>query len=77
MTYSALMDEIKKLAPKERLELIDEIYDTLDDNDAAFALTNEQKAELDRRFEYYKTHPEEMIPIEQFEAELKSRNEKR
>jgi len=73
MTHNTLIDEIKKLPPEQRLELIDETYETLASNNAAFPLTNEQTAELTRRFEYYKKHPDELISIEQFETNLNRR----
>ena len=61
MTHLALIDEIRKLPPERRLELIDEIYETLDAT--PIALTPEQEAELKRRIQYYEKHPEKLVPL--------------
>ncbi|MDP6978685.1 MAG: addiction module protein [Myxococcota bacterium] len=46
---SELRDELFRLSASERLELIEELWDSLDDNDQALELTPEQREDLERR----------------------------
>lgn len=70
MTYNSLVDEIKKLPLEQRLELIDEIYETVETHNQQTALTPEQDAELTRRIAAYKDHPEQWVALEDVDAEL-------
>ena len=45
----ALRAELLKLSAAERLELVEELWDSIADDDEALALTDEQRADLDRR----------------------------
>ena len=76
MTQQSLIAQIRKLPPKRRLQLIDEIYRSFE-GEESFALTASQKSELKRRFEYYKRHPDELVPHDQVVAELERRAAKR
>ena len=49
MTQAALREELLKLTAAERLELIEELWDSLDDQDEALALTDAQREDLERR----------------------------
>jgi len=46
---NALREELFKLSAAERLELVEELWDSIADDDAALALTNEQREDLERR----------------------------
>jgi len=70
MTYNSLIDEIKKLPVEQRLELIDEIYESVDCGDQKTPLTPEQDAELSRRIATYKDRPELWVSLEQVDAEI-------
>ena len=46
---NALREELFKLSAVERLELVEELWDSIADDDEALALTDEQREDLDRR----------------------------
>jgi putative addiction module component (TIGR02574 family) len=67
------LDAILKLPIPERLELVEAIWDSLADSpeaEAAFALTDEQRAELDRRLEEHLANPSSAIPWEEVRRRL-------
>jgi putative addiction module component (TIGR02574 family) len=43
--------DIRKLTPAERLQLVEELWDSLCDEPEAVPLTDAQRAELDRRLD--------------------------
>jgi putative addiction module component (TIGR02574 family) len=48
---NAFRDEILKLTAAERLELIEELWDSIDAEHEALTLTDEQREDLERRLE--------------------------
>jgi putative addiction module component (TIGR02574 family) len=67
---AAAHQQLLQLEPGEKLRLIGELWDSLDDSDIP-ELTREQKAELERRVRAHKLHPEEAIPWPTLRAELR------
>ena len=62
---SPYLDAILKLPIPDRLDLVEAIWDSLAESpeaEAAFALTDEQRAELDRRLAEHLADPESAIP---------------
>ena len=62
-----LRDQVMQLPPDERLELIDELWDSIHPPGSArpgepFELTDEQKAEIDRRIAEHERDPSRAIP---------------
>jgi putative addiction module component (TIGR02574 family) len=56
---NALLAEINNLSVTERILLVEDIWDHLiDTDDSAFALSDTQCAELDRRITHYQDQPE-------------------
>ena len=49
MSHSALPPEIRSLSVPERVALVEQIWDSIVEDEAKFELTDAQKAELDRR----------------------------
>ncbi len=49
MTHPALPPEIRGLPVPERVALVEQIWDSIVEDEAKFELTDAQKAELDRR----------------------------
>jgi putative addiction module component (TIGR02574 family) len=49
MSHSALPPEIRGLSVPERVALVEQIWDSIVEDEAKFQLTDAQKAELDRR----------------------------
>lgn len=77
----ALRDQVMQLPAEERLELIEDLWDSLHPPGSLrpgepFVLTGEQKAELDRRLEEHKRHPERAEPWEVVRARLWARFDK-
>jgi len=52
----SLLTDALALAPADRLELIDRLWDSLQTDAGAFPLTDEQRATLDRRGAEMKAH---------------------
>jgi len=46
-----LIEQAKKLSVSDRIRLIEEIWDTIAEENKGFELTNAQKRELDKRVE--------------------------
>jgi putative addiction module component (TIGR02574 family) len=70
---ATLLAEIMRLPEDERRQLIEEVLDSLDPELDDFRLTEEEKAELDRRLEEHERDPESALSWEEVRAELRSR----
>ena len=64
--------DISRLTPKERLDLIGELWDSLSAADVT--LTPAQVAELDRRLATFDVDRREAIPWEEIDTELDRRS---
>ena len=64
------IDDLKKLPVSDRLEIIDELWESIPD-DQAF-VSKEVIDEMNRRFEDYKQNPERGKPWSEVRAELLS-----
>ncbi len=65
-----ISDLAEKLSIAERLQLVEDIWDSIADETEALPLTDAQKAELDRRLEQYRRDPDSAIHWEQVREEL-------
>jgi putative addiction module component (TIGR02574 family) len=65
---SDLRSQISSLSAAEKAELLDAVWESLE-ADAA-TLTDEQRAELDRRIAHHERNPSDVIPWEQVKAHL-------
>ena len=54
---SNLTEEAKKLSIAERIDLVEEIWDSIAQENGCFELTDAQKRELDRRLESFRANP--------------------
>ena len=54
---SNLTAQVKKLSIPERLALVEEIWDSIAEDNGCFELTEAQKQELDRRIESFRANP--------------------
>jgi putative addiction module component (TIGR02574 family) len=54
---SQLTEQAKKLSIPDRILLVDEIWDSIAEENETFELTESQKSELDRRLESAKADP--------------------
>lgn len=56
--------EYVKLSIPERIQLVEDIWDSIAEIPEALSLTKAQQAELDRRLDTYRRNPEEGLPWE-------------
>jgi len=52
------LNEILKLSPTERIQLVEDIWDSIANEADAIAITDAQKQELDSRLEKYLNNPQ-------------------
>ena len=71
MSATEILEQIEKLPPKEQQEVAERILEKYGDFEDE--LTPEQIAELERRAEELRQHPERGIPWETVQAELHDR----
>lgn len=67
---SNLTEEAKKLSIPERLALVEEIWDSIAEDNEYFELTQEQRLELDRRLESFRANPSQGRTWEEIKAEF-------
>ena len=71
---SELTEQAKKLSIPDRILLVEEIWDTIAEENEAFELSDVQKRELDRRLESVRANPTQGRTWEEIKAEfMKSR----
>lgn len=56
------LDEVLQLPVSERIRIVEAIWDSIADSPEAVDLTDEQKAELDRRIESLEKNPDVGAP---------------
>ncbi|KAA9041651.1 addiction module protein [Ginsengibacter hankyongi] len=71
MSYNR--DELLKLPPKEKLELVEALWDSIDDELLIGKLSTEQMQELDKRLSDLDENPESLIPWEDVKKEMNKR----
>ncbi|MEZ4281934.1 MAG: addiction module protein [Myxococcota bacterium] len=64
MTPNALREELLKLSTAEKLELVEELWDSIPEDDEALSLTAEQREDLDRRLAESDADPDGGVPWE-------------
>ncbi len=65
------LDDLLKLPPAERAELAIALWDSLANASDALPLTDEQKAELDRRVADHDADPSTAVPWEEVRRQLR------
>ena len=66
-----LTPDLARLSPRQRLDLIEALWDSLGDKDVP--VTESQRAELDRRIAGFEQDREQSISWDQLSAELRQR----
>ena len=64
---------IDRLNVEDRLALVEEIWATICADTGAFALTDEQRRELDRRVADDEAFPDDVVPWDEVKAAARSR----
>jgi putative addiction module component (TIGR02574 family) len=67
---SHLTEEAKKLSIAERINLVEEIWDSIAEENGCFELTEAQKEELDRRLESFRDDPSQGRTWEEIRTEF-------
>ena len=65
--------KLRGLPLDERLRLVEDLWDSIAADQAALALTEEQKAELDRRLDAYQADGSPGRPAKEVIAEIRSK----
>lgn len=65
--------KLRGLPLDERLRLVEDLWDSIAADQAAVALTDEQKAELDRRLDAYEADGNPGRPANEVIAEIRSK----
>jgi putative addiction module component (TIGR02574 family) len=72
---NALREELFKLSAAERLELVEELWDSIADDDDALALTHEQRADLEQRLAEADADPTGGSPWEEAREHIRHRSQ--
>jgi putative addiction module component (TIGR02574 family) len=64
--------ELARLSPRQRLDLIESLWESLEDEDVP--VTDTQRAELDRRIAGFEQDQKHTISWDQLKAELRQRD---
>ncbi len=67
------LSEILQLSVAERIQLVEDIWDSIATVPEAISLTEEQAAELERRLEAYQANPSEGIAWNDLKDKLRRR----
>jgi len=67
---SNLTEEAKKLSIAERISLVNEIWDSIAEENGCFELSEDQKFELDRRLESFYADPSQGRTWEEIRSEF-------
>ena len=70
---NALRKELFQLSAAERLELVEELWDSIADEDQALELTSEQREDLDRRLAEADADPTGGSPWEEVRERIQRR----
>ena len=66
------MSEIEKLSIRERIQLVEDIWDTIASSPDGVELSQAQKDELDRRISECTDHPDDGSSWEQVKRQMRS-----
>jgi putative addiction module component (TIGR02574 family) len=67
------VSDLLHLSVAERLQLVEDLWDSIAAQPEALELTAAQKEELDRRLAEHRANPGSAIPWDEFRAELRER----
>jgi len=71
MNVSAMLAEIAKLPVEERIQLVQDIWDTVAADNEVPDLTEQQKQELDRRIAELDADPNNVLTWEEIKARVR------
>ena len=65
--------ELRSLPVVERIQLVEDLWDSIADDSEGFCLTDAQRGEIDRRLDDFERMPAAGVPWEQVKSSLQSR----
>lgn len=65
--------EVLSLSVAERIQLVEDIWDTIAEDPGALPLSDAQRAELDHRLEAYHRNPDQGSPWSEVKERIRSR----
>jgi len=65
-----LLEEIRKLSVAERLELVEDVWDSIVAEGEGLPVPESHRRELARRRQEHRDHPEDVVPWEEVRAQL-------
>jgi putative addiction module component (TIGR02574 family) len=68
------LSDVLELSVAERLKVVEAIWDSIAEAPETLALTDAQRAELDRRLEEYEKNPDEGSPWPEVKARIVKRS---
>lgn len=68
VSVARIKSDFKGLTREDKIQLVQELWDEIEDRDAGFILTPEQATELDARYERYLADPSSAIPLSEVMA---------
>lgn len=73
MENSILIKDLKKLSVAERIELVEDLWDTIAESPEMVETTEEQKQLLDKRLQAHARKPEEGSPWEEVKKRIRGK----
>ena len=70
MSLRTLLEEVEKLKPQEKLELVTAVWDNYKQDTLYNELTEEQRAELQRRRKEYLRNPQNVLNWEEVKIQV-------
>ncbi|MEX2531597.1 MAG: addiction module protein [Gemmatimonadota bacterium] len=70
---SVSMEDLRKLTVAERIQLVEDLWDSIAADADAFPLTEAQKAELDHQLAEHEADPDSAIPWEKVRERLQKK----
>jgi putative addiction module component (TIGR02574 family) len=67
--------DYRRLPIPERIQLVEDIWDSIAEDTRTLPLTDEQRAELDRRWAEHEADPSSAIPWDHVRRDLQERGE--
>ncbi|NUM80180.1 addiction module protein [bacterium] len=67
------LSDILELSVPERIQLAEDIWDSVAENPEALDLTEEQKRILDQRFESYQRNPQAVLSWDEIKNQIRNR----
>lgn len=65
--------ELRSLPVVERIQLVEDLWDSIAEDSAGFQLTEAQRAEIDRRLDDFEASPAAGVPWDRVKASLQSK----